>query len=152
MNIYHLRDVLLRSATVAGLLLATCPAWTQEVVNTDVGDIDQASIAKVFPTKRPYSPYAGRNFPTRPLFGDTHLHTALSFDAGAAGAAAWSARSLQICKGRRGHVHRPDSRPNCHVRSISWSSRTIPTIWGGSPTSWPESPRSWQSAQGREMV
>ena len=28
-----------------------------------------------FPTKRPYSPWAGRNFPTRPLFGDTHLHT-----------------------------------------------------------------------------
>ena len=27
------------------------------------------------PTKRPYSPWAGRSFPTRPLFGDTHLHT-----------------------------------------------------------------------------
>ena len=32
-----------------------------------------------------YSPYAGRNFPTRPLWGDTHLHTALSLDARAAG-------------------------------------------------------------------
>lgn len=29
-----------------------------------------------------FSPYAGRNFPTRPLFGDTHLHTAISVDAG----------------------------------------------------------------------
>ncbi len=26
--------------------------------------------------KPSYSPYVGRNFPTKPLFGDTHLHTA----------------------------------------------------------------------------
>jgi hypothetical protein len=32
--------------------------------------------------KREFSPYAGRSFPTRPLFGDTHLHTAVSVDAG----------------------------------------------------------------------
>jgi hypothetical protein len=32
-----------------------------------------------------YSPYADRNFPDRPLWGDTHLHTAISFDAGAFG-------------------------------------------------------------------
>jgi hypothetical protein len=99
MNIYHLRDALLRSATIAGLLLATCPAWTQEVVNTDVGDIDQASVAKVFPTKRPYSPYAGRNFPTRPLFGDTHLHTALSLDAAAFGARIGPRDAYKFAKG-----------------------------------------------------
>ncbi len=29
-----------------------------------------------------FSPYAGRNFPTRPFFGDTHLHTSVSVDAG----------------------------------------------------------------------
>jgi len=38
------------------------------------------------PAKPGYSPYAGRNFPTRPFFGDTHLHTAYSMDAGAFGA------------------------------------------------------------------
>lgn len=32
-----------------------------------------------------YSPYAGRGFPSRPLWGDTHLHTGNSFDAGAFG-------------------------------------------------------------------
>jgi hypothetical protein len=33
-----------------------------------------------------YSPYVNRNYPDRPFFGDTHLHTAFSMDAGAFGA------------------------------------------------------------------
>ena len=53
---------------------------------TDIGSADKARLEKVFPSKPGYSPYAGRNFPTLPLFGDTHLHTAFSMDAGAFGA------------------------------------------------------------------
>ena len=52
-----------------------------------------------FPTKRPYSPYAGRNFPTRPLFGDTHLHTSFSFDAGAFGARLGPRDAYRFAKG-----------------------------------------------------
>jgi hypothetical protein len=33
-------------------------------------------------TGKSYSPYAERNFPERPLWGDSHLHTSLSMDAG----------------------------------------------------------------------
>ena len=33
-----------------------------------------------------YSPYAGRSFPTQVFWGDTHLHTGMSMDAGAFGA------------------------------------------------------------------
>ena len=33
-----------------------------------------------------YSPYSGRNFPTNVFWGDTHLHTGMSMDAGAFGA------------------------------------------------------------------
>ena len=32
--------------------------------------------------KPEFSPYAGRDFPTKVLWGDTHLHTAVSVDAG----------------------------------------------------------------------
>src|SRR3954471_17804107 len=55
-------------------------------VAQDTGTLDKAKADKAYPAKPPYSPYAGRNFPTRPLFGDTHLHTSFSFDAGAFGA------------------------------------------------------------------
>ena len=59
--------------------------FAQETATTDVGTLDEATAEKVFPAKPPYSPYAGRNFPTRPFFGDTHLHTSFSMDAGAFG-------------------------------------------------------------------
>ena len=58
----------------------------EQAVTTDIGTLDQGTAEKVFPAKPPYSPYAGRNFPTRPFFGDTHLHTSFSMDAGAFGA------------------------------------------------------------------
>jgi len=40
---------------------------------------DSASI------KKEYSPYVDQNYPLRPLFGDTHLHTSFSTDAGLIG-------------------------------------------------------------------
>ena len=42
--------------------------------------ITKEGMAKV--SKPNYSPYAGRNYPTRVLWGDTHLHTMVSVDAG----------------------------------------------------------------------
>jgi Protein of unknown function (DUF3604) len=65
-----------------GALLAL-PAAAQ---TTDVGTLDKQAAEKAFPDKAPYSPYAGRSFPARPFFGDTHLHTSFSMDAGAFGA------------------------------------------------------------------
>jgi hypothetical protein len=37
------------------------------------------------PAKKEFSPYANRGYPTNVYFGDTHLHTALSVDAGSFG-------------------------------------------------------------------
>jgi hypothetical protein len=38
-----------------------------------------------FADEKLFSPYAGRNYPDEVLFGDTHFHTNLSFDAGLVG-------------------------------------------------------------------
>ena len=77
----------LRNVALAGLLALSLalPALTAAQATTDIGTLDKAAAEKVFPAKSPYSPYAARNFPTRPFFGDTHLHTSFSMDAGAFG-------------------------------------------------------------------
>ncbi|MFZ5601814.1 MAG: DUF3604 domain-containing protein [Pseudomonadota bacterium] len=52
----------------------------------DAGQTSKEALKDVYAAKPHYSPYAGRNYPTRPFFGDTHLHTSYSMDAGAFGA------------------------------------------------------------------
>lgn len=48
---------------------------------------------------RSYSPYADRDFPTRPLWGDTHLHTNLSLDARAFGVTIGSEEAYRLARG-----------------------------------------------------
>jgi hypothetical protein len=78
-------------------------AWpalaAEEVIDGHVGTYKRETLEKVFPAKPPYSPYAGRNFPTRPFFGDTHLHTAFSMDAGAFGARLGPKEAYRFARG-----------------------------------------------------
>jgi uncharacterized protein DUF3604 len=60
---------------------------------------EKETVEKAFPSKPPYSPYAGRSFPTRPFFGDTHLHTSFSMDAGAFGARLTPREAYQFARG-----------------------------------------------------
>jgi hypothetical protein len=46
-----------------------------------------------------YSPYAGRHYPTRVLWGDTHLHTSLSLDARAFGVTLGVADAYRLARG-----------------------------------------------------
>jgi hypothetical protein len=85
-------------AIALGAALAL-PAHSQDHVATDGGTLDKETAAAVHPSKPNYSPYAGRNFPTRPLFGDTHLHTSFSFDAGMFGARLAPADAYRFAKG-----------------------------------------------------
>jgi hypothetical protein len=59
---------------------------------------DETSLSAAATTE-PYSPYAQRTFPTMPLWGDTHLHTAISFDAGAFGARLLPPDAYRFAKG-----------------------------------------------------
>ena len=61
--------------TIGAALLATT-AVAQDAIETE---------GLSGPAGRPYSPYADRAFPTEVYFGDTHVHTALSADAGGGG-------------------------------------------------------------------
>jgi hypothetical protein len=79
-------------AVILGATLSL-PAMAQ-----DAGSHEGTIREKDFP-KKPYSPYAGRNYPTRPLFGDTHLHTAFSFDAGAFGARLGPREAYRFARG-----------------------------------------------------
>ena len=84
------------TSCIAGFAL---PAFAAEQPTTDVGTLDEPSAKQAFPTKPPYSPYAGRNFPTRPYFGDTHLHTSFSMDAGAFGCRLTPQDAYRFAKG-----------------------------------------------------
>lgn len=50
-------------------------------VAMDMGNPDPEVLNKLYPGKT-YSPYAQRSFPSRVYWGETHLHTGLSLDAG----------------------------------------------------------------------
>jgi hypothetical protein len=49
--------------------------------------------------RKEFSPYANRGFPTNVYFGDTHLHTALSVDAGTFGNRLGLDDAYRFCKG-----------------------------------------------------
>jgi hypothetical protein len=80
-----MKKTTLLALTLGGAMAASQGLTAFAAEQTDIGQADQTTLEKVMPTNLPYSPYVGRNFPTRPLFGDTHLHTSFSMDAGAFG-------------------------------------------------------------------
>jgi len=57
------------------------------------------SLEGAFPAIPKFSPYADRDFPSEVFFGDTHLHTALSMDAGAFGARLRPDDAYRFAKG-----------------------------------------------------
>jgi hypothetical protein len=76
----HARIVLSVSLIAVAMTAAAAPLAAQDPIPPSEG------LESAFPERRPFSPYAGRNFPTHVFWGDTHVHTAMSMDAGAFGA------------------------------------------------------------------
>ena len=58
------------------VLMMAFPAAAQDTGNATIETLSVAYTGKA------YSPYAKRSFPERPLWGDSHVHTDLSMDAG----------------------------------------------------------------------
>ena len=74
-------------------------SWAQQSVTTDVGTIEVEKTKKYF-KQHGYSPYAGRNFPDRPLWGEMHLHTSWSPDAVGGGTRVSPEAAYQLARGQ----------------------------------------------------
>ncbi len=81
------------SIAMLAIWLGSHPAWAQLPAPPT-----KQSMADVY-TGKSYSPYAGRGFPSRIYWGDTHLHTSMSFDAGAFGNRLGLDEAYQFARG-----------------------------------------------------
>lgn len=107
----------IRTAALAFIGLCQISLPAQEPTGGDAGKLDKDKATLAF-KKRPYSPYADRNFPTRPLFGDQHLHTAFSFDAGAFGARLSPRDAYRFARGEQ--VMASSGQPAKLGRPLDW--------------------------------
>ena len=92
----------MKTIALAVILLAGAVANAAEEDNSLAGP-DRAGIygpGDAF-AGRPYSPYANRNFPTNVYFGDTHVHTGLSADAGGAGTTLLPRDAYRFARGEQ---------------------------------------------------
>ena len=80
---------------IATLLLLVPASWS---VAQDAGTPDKDSLEAAH-SKRPYSPWAGGGIPNKVFWGDTHLHTSFSMDAGAFGARMGPEDSYRFARG-----------------------------------------------------
>ena len=69
-----------------------------------------------------YSPYAGRNFPTMPLWGDTHLHTSNSLDARAFGVTLDAEMAYRFARGEE--ITSSHGEPVKLSRPLDWLAVT----------------------------
>ena len=88
----------LKSAVTTLLHAPALFAMAAAALAHDAGTPDPKNAERL--AKKPaYSPYVGRDYPTRPLFGDTHLHTSFSMDAGAFGARVGPRDAYRFARG-----------------------------------------------------
>lgn len=83
---------------------------------------DEGQLTDLFPEGKPYSPYADRNFPERPLWGDSHLHTALSMDAGGFGNRLGLDAAYRFARGEQ--VMASSGQPVRLSRPLDWLAIT----------------------------
>ncbi len=82
---------------------------------------DEEQLSDLY-TGTAYSPYAGRSFPEQPLWGDSHLHTSLSMDAGGFGNRLGLRDAYRFARGEQ--VIASSGQPVRLARSLDWLAIT----------------------------
>jgi hypothetical protein len=82
-----------RSTTALIIAISVCALSTNSVA--------AAQDTLDTPAGHAYSPYANQNFPTKVLFGDVHVHTGLSGDAGGSGTRLMPSDAYRFARGEQ---------------------------------------------------
>jgi hypothetical protein len=102
---------MLRKVTLSIVLLAVAgPAAAQIIPSRE-------SLTDIYPGKA-YSPYAQRSFPSHVFWGDTHLHTRLSADAGLFGNTLGLEEAYRFARGEE--VTSATNQPVKLARPLDW--------------------------------
>ncbi|MFN6163733.1 MAG: DUF3604 domain-containing protein [Planctomycetota bacterium] len=94
-----MKQPFVRCFAITTMMMFGSTSWAQQSVTTDVGTIQVDKTKKYF-KQHGYSPYAGRNFPDRPLWGEMHLHTSWSPDAVGGGTRVSPEAAYQLARGQ----------------------------------------------------
>lgn len=94
---------------------ASVPAYAQEM------QANKDQLSEQY-TGKAYSPYAERGYPERPLWGDNHLHTSLSLDAGGFGNRLPPEQAYRFARGEE--VIASSGQPVRLARPLDWLAIT----------------------------
>jgi hypothetical protein len=107
------RNILLKTVLMT-MALATLPA---AAAASDIGSPDVEVIKGLYPGKA-YSPYAQRSFPSRVYWGETHLHTGISLDAGLFGNILGHEDAYRLARGEE--IRSSTGQPVKLSRPLDW--------------------------------
>ena len=92
-----------KTTSVTFMLCSTLMVTTP-VLASDIG-VPSAEVLKGLYPGKTYSPYAQRSFPSNVYWGETHLHTGLSLDAGLFGNILGHSDAYRLARGERSEEH-----------------------------------------------
>jgi len=106
------------SIALMGSLVALAPTAAQA---SDAGTPSKEQLSKLY-TGKAYSPFAKRTFPERPLWGEHHLHTSLSMDAGGFGNRVGLRDAYRLARGEE--ITASSGQPIRLGRPLDWLAIT----------------------------